>query len=165
MNQGSEPGFNEGMTDQTTLREYEVEAQTAPTFGRVLCSSRNHHFVVDGPVQNGCPGEALTPAELFLSGVAACGTEIMQVLARDESIPFQSVKVTVRGVVDRASQPRDDVTVFTLVQVDARLRGPTPEEAAVLVAGFQRRCPLYGSIAVASQRLEFTFGTEPHSPE
>ena len=47
---------------QTELRRYEVEARSTDTFGRVLCACRNHHFVADGPVQNGCPGEAVTPA-------------------------------------------------------------------------------------------------------
>jgi hypothetical protein len=35
----------------TDLREYEAKAASMDTFGRVLCSARNHHFVVDGPVQ------------------------------------------------------------------------------------------------------------------
>jgi uncharacterized OsmC-like protein len=147
----------------TTVREYEVRAETAPTFGRVLCSARNHHLVVDGPVQNGCPGEALTPAELFLSGVAACGTEIMQVIARDEAIPFERVRITLRGEIDRSRQPREDVTVFTRVRLEARLTGPSEAQAAVLVAGFQRRCPLYGSLAVASVDLQVAFTTEPAS--
>jgi len=56
---------------QSDIREYEVSARATETFGRVLCTCRNHHFVVDGPVQNGCPGEEVTPAEIFLSGVAA----------------------------------------------------------------------------------------------
>ena len=147
------------MTDNapSTLREYEVRAETAPVFGRVLCSARNHHFVADGPVQNGCPGEALTPAELFLSAVAACGTELMQVIARNEEIPFQRVEVTVRGVVDREQQPRTDVTVFNLVQVEVVLHGPDARQAETLVTGFQRRCPLYGSVAVASQKVEFRY--------
>ena len=55
---------------QTDVREYAAQAASTDTFGRVLTSARNHHFVVDGPVQNGCPGEAITPAELFLAGVA-----------------------------------------------------------------------------------------------
>ena len=53
------------------VRGYTVQARSTDTFGRVLCHTRNHHFIVDGPVQNGCPGEALTPAELFLAGIAA----------------------------------------------------------------------------------------------
>ena len=45
------------MTD-TDVREYAAQAASTDTFGRVLCSARDHHFVVDGPVQNGCLGEA-----------------------------------------------------------------------------------------------------------
>ena len=55
---------------KTDVREYSVHAASTDTFGRVLATARNHHFVVDGPVNNGCPGEAVTPAELFLAGVA-----------------------------------------------------------------------------------------------
>lgn len=146
-------------TAPSTVREYEVRAETAPTFGRVLSSARHHHFVVDGPVQNGCPGEALTPVEIFLSGVACCGAELMQVIARDQEIPFERVAITVRGSVDRESQPRSDVTLFNRVRLDIRFTGPTEAQAAVLVAGFQRRCPLYGSVAVASQRIEVEFTT------
>ena len=61
------------MTD-TDVREYAAQAASTDTFGRVLCSARNHHFVGDGPVQNGCPGEAINPAELFLSGVGRAGS-------------------------------------------------------------------------------------------
>ena len=46
---------------QSDVREYSAQAASTDTFGRVLTSARNHHFVVDGPVQNGCPGEAMTP--------------------------------------------------------------------------------------------------------
>ena len=88
----------------STLREYEVRASSTPTFGRVLCSARDHHFVVDGPVQNGCPGEAITPVEVFLSAVAACGVELIHVIARDEGVPLERVGVTITGTVDRARQ-------------------------------------------------------------
>src|SRR5687767_3159083 len=70
----------------TSIRTYEVHAETTRTFGRVLTSARQHHLVVDGPVQNGCPGEEVTPAELFLGGVAACGAELIQVIAREEGV-------------------------------------------------------------------------------
>ena len=72
---------------QSDVREYSVQAASTDTFGRVLTSSRNHHFIVDGPVQNGCPGEAITPAELFLAGVACCGVELVQVLGQVKSHP------------------------------------------------------------------------------
>jgi uncharacterized OsmC-like protein len=149
------------MTDpEASVRRYEVHAQTSPTFGRVLCSARNHHFVVDGPVQNGCPGEATTPAELFLSGVAACGAEVMQVIARDEGIPLEHVHLPLPVSVARGAPPRTDVTVFTTVHLAVTLRGPDDAQAAALVAGFQRRCPLYGSLAVASVRIDMEIASE-----
>ena len=52
------------------VRDYTVRARSTDTFGRVLAKARDHHFVIDGPVHNGCPGEAIAPTELFLGGVA-----------------------------------------------------------------------------------------------
>src|SRR3954465_14812560 len=104
------------MTAPVTIREYEVAARSTATFGRVLCSARNHHFVVDGPVQNGCPGEELTPPELFLSSVAACGVELVHVIAKDEGKAVETVSVKVRGTVDRGNQSRPNVTTFTKVE-------------------------------------------------
>ena len=122
-----------------TVREYEVQATSAPLFGRVLCSARQHHFVVDGPVQNGCPGEAIGPVELLLAGVASCGVELIQVIAREQGVPLERVDARVRGTVDRARQPRPDVTVFTRVEVDLALIGADGAQAAALVEGFKRR--------------------------
>jgi hypothetical protein len=45
-----------------------AEARSTDVFGRVLCDAREQHFVIDGPVWNGCPGEELTPGEAFLAG-------------------------------------------------------------------------------------------------
>ena len=77
-------------TPATTLREYDVRARSTDIFGRVLCSARDHHFIVDGPIQNDCPGEAVTPAEVFLSAVAACGVELLHVIARDQNAPLDA---------------------------------------------------------------------------
>ena len=126
-------------TPATTVRQYEVRASSAPTFGRVLCNARHHHFVVDGPVQNGCPGEALTPPELFLSAVAACGVELLHVIARDEGVPIERVAVDVTGTVDRSRQPRAGVTLFTAVRLLFAISGADGAQAAALVEGFKRR--------------------------
>ena len=127
------------MTAPSLIREYEVSAQTTPIFGRVLCSARNHHFIVDGPVQNGCPGEELTPPEVFLSAVGSCGVELVHVIARDEKVPVESVRVRVHGTVDRGNQTRTDVTTFTRVELDFVLSGVDQKQAMALVEGFKRR--------------------------
>ena len=121
------------------LRQYNLSAQSTDVFGRVLCNVRDHHFIVDGPVQNGCPGEEVTPPELFLSAVASCGVELVHVIARDESVPLDRVGVTITGTVDRGNQPRTDYTVFNTVRLRFTLGGTDASHAAALVEGFKRR--------------------------
>lgn len=127
------------MTAPATAREYEARARSTDVFGRVMCDVRDHHYIVDGPVQNGCPGEEVTPAELFLSAVASCGVELVQVIAREDGLPVPKVGVRIRGVVDRARQARPEVTTFTSVRVDFTLDGVDQGQAAALVAKFQKR--------------------------
>lgn len=121
------------------VREYSVEARSTDTFGRVLCGTRQQHFVVDGPVQNGCPGEAVTPGEIFLAGVAACGVELLQFIAREQQIPLRASRVSVRAVLDRDRPARPDVSVFNAVHLVFTLEGVDEEQAAVLVSTFKRR--------------------------
>jgi len=127
------------MTAPPTLREFTVHGRSTDVFGRVVCSARNHHFVVDGPATNGCPGEALTPPELFLSAVASCGVELLHVIARDEALPLARVGIRVHGAVDRSRQAREDVTTFTTLRLDFALEGTDDAAAARLVEGFKRR--------------------------
>lgn len=127
------------MTAPPPIRAYEVRARSTDVFGRVLCSAREHHFIVDGPVQNGCPGEEVTPPELFLSAVASCGVELVHVIAREQGVSLARVGVTITGTVDRGNQPRTDVTVFNTVTLRFTLRGTDASRAAALVEGFKRR--------------------------
>ena len=124
---------------QSLLRQYTVGAQSTDVFGRVLCSAREHHFIVDGPVQNGCPGEELTPPELFLAAVASCGVELLTVIAREQGKRVGSVAITVKGEVDRGNQSRADVTVFNSLRLDFQIGGTDGATAAQLVEGFKRR--------------------------
>jgi uncharacterized OsmC-like protein len=123
----------------TDLREYEAKAASMDTFGRVLCSARNHHFVVDGPVQNDCPGEAINPAELFLSGIAACGVELVQVLAKSQAVPLQGIAVDIRGTIDRSRPVRPDVSLFNSVRLNVRMKGVTEHQGRQLIEAFKGR--------------------------
>ena len=127
------------MTAPVTVRNYAVSAQSTDVFGRVLCSAREHHFIVDGPVQNGCPGEELTPPELFLSAVASCGVELVHVIAKDQGIAIGKVNLAAHGTVDRGKQKRTDVTVFNAVRLEFSIGGTDGATAAQLVEGFKRR--------------------------
>jgi uncharacterized OsmC-like protein len=120
-------------------RRYEIAARSTDTFGRVLWSCRDQHFVADGPVQNGCPGEAVTPAELFLAGIATCGVELVEVLAKDAGVAVGDVSADVHGVLDPAQPVRDDVRVFNSIRIRFELRGVDRAAARELVEGFKRR--------------------------
>jgi uncharacterized OsmC-like protein len=120
-------------------RRYGVSARSTGTFGRVLWSCRDQHFVADGPVHNGCPGEAVTPAELFLAGVASCGVELLEVLARAGDVPLASAGVEVTGELDPASPVRDDLSVFNSVRLSFRLEGVDRAQGEELVEAFKRR--------------------------
>jgi uncharacterized OsmC-like protein len=123
----------------SAVRSYDVDARSTDVFGRVLWSCRDQHFVADGPVQNGCPGEAVTPAELFLAGIATCGVELLQVIARAESVSLRRVDARISGSIDRERLVREDVTVFTSVRLDLELEGVGEDEAERLVEQFKRR--------------------------
>ncbi len=121
------------------IRETNVTAVSTDVFGRVLCNARNHHFVIDGPVPNGCPGEAITPPEAFLASVAACGVELTQVIAREDGITVDRVRATIYGKVDRGNPARSDVTVFNEVRLTFQIEGPSQQEAASIVEKFKKR--------------------------
>jgi uncharacterized OsmC-like protein len=116
-----------------------VRSTSTDTFGRVLVNARDQHLVVDGPAQNGCPGEAITPAELFLGGVASCAVELVQVLAREKGLVLAGVSAELSGTVDRAHDVRSDVTVFKSAALRFALRGIGDEDAAALVEAFKGR--------------------------
>ena len=124
---------------QQEVRQYELQAHSTETFGRVLCSARSHHFVVDGPLQNGCPGEAITPSELFLSGVATCGVELVQVLARAQQVPLQAVTVAIRAELDPNKPVRPEISLFNAVQLHFHLKGVSQEQGVQLIESFKRR--------------------------
>ena len=123
----------------TETRRYEVRARSTDTFGRVLWSCRDQHFVADGPVQNGCPGEAVTPAELFLAGIAACGVELVEVIAKAEDIAVGGVTAEIAGELDPDDPVRSDVSVFNRVRLSFTLAGVTSAQAELLVDRFKKR--------------------------
>jgi uncharacterized OsmC-like protein len=123
----------------THLRRYEAKAASTDVFGRVMCTVRNHHYVIDGPEQNGCPGEEITPGELFLSAVASCGVELVQVIAKTDGIPLRRIEVAIQGLMDRSKPVRPDVSLFNSVSLQFQMTGVTDEDGKSLVDGFKGR--------------------------
>jgi uncharacterized OsmC-like protein len=136
------------------VREYRAGARSTDVFGRVLCDAREQHFVIDGPVWNGCPGEALTPGEAFLAGVAGCGVELSQVIAAEDGLTLGAVEVRIHGILDRERPVRDDLTVFNRVEMRFDIEGVSDEQAKSLVERVAQRCPLYGSVAASAGEFD-----------
>jgi uncharacterized OsmC-like protein len=141
------------------LREYRAQARSTDVFGRVLCDAREQHFVIDGPVWNGCPGEALTPGEAFLAAVAACGVELSQVIAAGDGLAIGGVQVRIHGIVDREHPVREDLTVFNRLQMRFTIEGVSGEQANGVVERVAQRCPLYGSVAASAGEFDVEIQT------
>lgn len=135
------------------VRNYDAEARSTDVFGRVLCSAREQHFVIDGPPWNDCPAEALTPGEAFLAAIAACGVELVQVLAARDGLQVGKVHVSIHGAVEPDDPVREDMTVFNRIGMTFTIGGVSQAQAAALVDGVARRCPLYGSVAASAGEL------------
>ena len=123
----------------TAIRRYAVEARSTYVFGRVLCDCREHHFVVDGPVHNGCPGEEVTPPEIFLAGIATCGVELVEVFAREEGLTLERAHVEISGEIEPENPVRPDLRLFNRVRIGFQLEGVTEDEAEHLVERFKGR--------------------------
>lgn len=124
---------------QTQVRTYAAGARSTDTIGRVLCSIRNHHLIIDGPAQSGFPGEEVTPAEMFLAAIASCGVELLQGVARDSGTPLGAVRCDISGLMDRSKPVRPDVSLFNSVRLDFHLAGVTKEQGEALVERFRGR--------------------------
>jgi len=121
------------------IRNYRVSARSTETFGRVQCHARHHEFLIDGPVQNGCLGEELTPPEAFLTGVAACAVELIQVIGRQQGHENIGVRAEMQALLDRAHPVRADYTVFNAVHMDIAINGVSAEIAFELAEQFKKR--------------------------
>ncbi len=123
----------------SNIREYSAYARSTDTFGRVLCNARHHHFVIDGPVQNGCPGEAMTPPEAFFAGIASCGVELIQVIAKDREIPLKGVRAAMKGMIDKDHPVRTDRMVFNSIEINLEFEGISAEQGEELAEAFKSR--------------------------
>ena len=118
------------MSEETLVNR--VLSRNSAVPGRSVNSARTHHFVIDEPAHAGGPGEEITPAEAFLSGVSACGVLLVEGYARDEGVPLRAVEATIEGV-----RMRSDTSRFAAIRLRFRLDGPDQAQAEALVGRYQ----------------------------
>lgn len=105
-----------------------VHSATSETPGRATNEVRGNRFVIDEPTHLGGPGEQITPADAFLSGVAACGVLMVQGRARDTRVRLDRLDVDLEAI-----RQRSDTSVFQRIDMHFRFSGPTQAEANTLV--------------------------------
>jgi uncharacterized OsmC-like protein len=120
-----------------------VRSKTTDVQGRTLNSVANHHYVVDSA--HG-PGEEIGPIDIFLSAVSTCCVQHVERFATEVGTTVQRAQATIEGF-----RLEDDTTRFHHVDLHVVIFGPTQEEAERLVGLFQQRCPLYRTVATATQ--------------
>ena len=111
-----------------------VESSSSGVEGRSLNSARTNHFIVDEPAYNGGPGEALTPAEVFLSGVSSCGVLLVEAFARKDGVEVKGVACRVEGL-----RTRENPADFRNVNVRFEIRGVDDARGKDLVEKFKAR--------------------------
>jgi uncharacterized OsmC-like protein len=111
-----------------------VRTYGTKTPGRVLNDVRGHHFVIDEPTYNSGPGEEITPADAFLSGVSACGVLLVETFARQANLPVTRVEATIEGV-----RLPSDTSQFDHVNMRFEIAGAMQSEAEELVERYTRR--------------------------
>jgi uncharacterized OsmC-like protein len=76
-------------------------------------------------------------------------------LAKQDQISLQWMDVSVEAYRDPDKGP-GDLTVFDAIRVHFEMWGIQPEQAEGLVETWKRRCPLYGSVATATEDTTVT---------
>ena len=109
-----------------------VQSRSTSTPGRSINEVRQHRLVIDEPTHLGGPGVEITPADAFVSGVAACGVLLVQGRARETGIQLDKIEVDLEAV-----RHRSDTSVFQRIAMRFRLAGPSQQEGQALVEHYQ----------------------------
>ena len=109
-----------------------VRSASTVTPGRATSRVRDQELLIDEPTHLGGPGERMSPADAFLSGVSACGVLLVQGKARDSGVRLDQVEVDLEAV-----RQSSDTSVFQRIEMRFRLTGPTHPQALELVEHYK----------------------------
>jgi uncharacterized OsmC-like protein len=124
-----------------------VQSRTIGIPGRYILSGQGKHMVVEASPAAGGAGESFVAQELFVGALATCAQAIVHAKGEELSIEPTSVLVEVCSERDVEAVP----PAYSSVRMDFSFGGVTDTEAAILVAEFTRTCPIYHSVAAATE--------------
>lgn len=135
-------------------------SRTIGSKGRNITRIRDRNILVDDPntpaYDNG-PGEELGAAELFVAGITTCASLMIERIARAKAIAYESLVVTMDGTRDMVKERDRGPQALDQARMHFVYRGVSDETAAYLTDAFQNKCPLYGSVAIATPDLVVTW--------
>ena len=130
-----------------------AETRTLGIRGRAVTRVRDRNVLVDDPAtpdyDNG-PGEELGAAELFVAGITTCAALMIERIARAESIPYGGCTVRMEASRDMRAPRARGPQALDAARMHFVWHGISAAQAAYLTEEFQVRCPLYGSVAIAT---------------
>ena len=140
-----------------SIKTYAARTYSTGTYGRAICNSRHHHFVADDVTVN----EEVTAGEYFLAGITACAVNLIgRVAKEDMEVSFERLEVKIKGTYDRDKQT-NGMTLFQTVTMQFEFNGINEHQAHELVAIYQKRCPLYGTVAMATPEVKIEVSVQP----
>ena len=109
-----------------------VRSSSTSRAGRAVSQVRDQELLIDEPTHLGGPGERMSPADAFLSGVSACGVLLVQGKAKETGFRLDKVEVGLEAV-----RKKSDTSVFESIEMRFRLTGPSQEEAVELIEHYK----------------------------
>ena len=113
---------------EPTLVFNRVKTVSSGKPGRWISAVRQHYFVVDDP----SVGESMTAADHFVSGIAACAANHMEVKAANEGVPLRKIEVELEARRDAA-----DTSVFLGMELNVAFYGIGEAQAEYLLAAYK----------------------------
>ena len=150
----------------TSVYTASAATRTIGIKGRGLTRVRDRNFLVDDPdfpAYGPGPGEELGAAELFVAGITTCASLMIERICRAKEITIGGVDVHMSASRDMEAERELGNQAMDSAHMTFTYWGTDEETAAYLTDAFQNRCPLYGSVAIATPdtTVEWRLAEEP----
>jgi len=123
--------MEEGMSNLTLA--YAASTNSSGIEGRAICNARTNHWVSDDG-----GGDAVYSGELFLSGISSCAVNMVERLARTDSIVLEWMEVSLESYRD-ASADHGELTLYDAIRIRFEMWGVEDEDDLNLVELWKKR--------------------------
>lgn len=108
-----------------------IRSSSEGTAGRAVNEVRGQRLVLDSSSRP--QPDAFTNSEAFLAAISSCGVTLIEMHAREKSVPLERLSVTIEGV-----RPAAEPSRFASVTMRFELAGVSSAQAESLVETYRR---------------------------